>query len=163
MSGHSEKGLEKCKYGPTLGGLPIRVQRNFFGRQVDSFISPLKSSHPSLDGKEGVFIRAPAILELLDKEKTSEDKKNRVEILATVTRTYSSSDNEEGRQNEAEINVNDKKSRREEESVIVACRKKNIFATCFHPELGEEIDVHEYFLEELVGWTKKLPTTSSSS
>ena len=47
-----------------LGLLDVKVNRNAYGRQVDSFEAPLKlafSSKPFI----GVFIRAPRIIELL--------------------------------------------------------------------------------------------------
>ncbi len=49
---------------PLIGGLHVVVNRNFFGRQVDSFETVL--TVPSFDPPEspGVFIRAPAITEL---------------------------------------------------------------------------------------------------
>jgi 5'-phosphate synthase pdxT subunit len=49
---------------PLIGGLHVVVNRNFFGRQVDSFETVL--SVPSFDPPEspGIFIRAPAITEL---------------------------------------------------------------------------------------------------
>jgi 5'-phosphate synthase pdxT subunit len=59
---------------PTLGGLDVSVRRNAFGRQVDSFETPL-----DLSGLEGgplhaVFIRAPWV------ERVGEG----VEVLATA-------------------------------------------------------------------------------
>jgi 5'-phosphate synthase pdxT subunit len=49
---------------PLIGGLHITVNRNYFGRQVDSFETVL--TVPSFDPplSPGVFIRAPAISEL---------------------------------------------------------------------------------------------------
>ena len=46
---------------PRLGLMDIRVRRNAYGRQVDSFESPIEM--PSLRGEPfpGVFIRAPVI------------------------------------------------------------------------------------------------------
>jgi 5'-phosphate synthase pdxT subunit len=49
---------------PLIGGLHVTVNRNFFGRQLDSFETTL--SVPSFDPplSKGIFIRAPAITEL---------------------------------------------------------------------------------------------------
>jgi 5'-phosphate synthase pdxT subunit len=46
---------------PPLGALDVTVERNAFGRQIDSFTSPVRLD--SLGGQEfeGVFIRAPRI------------------------------------------------------------------------------------------------------
>lgn len=62
---------------PLLGGLDVTVNRNYFGRQVDSFEAlldaPLLGSEPT----PAVFIRAPAITEIGAK----------VEPLAELTST----------------------------------------------------------------------------
>ncbi len=44
----------------SLGVLDISVERNAYGRQLDSFVTTL-SSDGSFDGVEAVFIRAPVI------------------------------------------------------------------------------------------------------
>ena len=44
----------------------MKVSRNFFGRQIDSFESEVTLKNSMLDGQtnyKGVFIRAPAVLE----------------------------------------------------------------------------------------------------
>lgn len=45
----------------SLAAIDIEVERNAFGRQIDSFISPLASNRPEWKDLEGVFIRAPRI------------------------------------------------------------------------------------------------------
>jgi 5'-phosphate synthase pdxT subunit len=49
---------------PLIGGLHVTVNRNYFGRQLDSFETTL--TVPSFDPpfSPGIFIRAPAIVEL---------------------------------------------------------------------------------------------------
>lgn len=49
---------------PLIGGLHVTVNRNYFGRQVDSFETTLNV--PSFDPPigPGIFIRAPAIIEI---------------------------------------------------------------------------------------------------
>lgn len=49
---------------PLIGGLHVTVNRNYFGRQVDSFETILNV--PSFDPpvSPGIFIRAPAIVEI---------------------------------------------------------------------------------------------------
>ena len=44
-----------------LGVLDIDIERNAYGRQVDSFITRLEDAVPELRGAEAVFIRAPII------------------------------------------------------------------------------------------------------
>jgi len=48
----------------SLQAIAIDVERNAFGRQIDSFIGPLESDIPEWQGTEGVFIRAPRIRNL---------------------------------------------------------------------------------------------------
>ncbi len=48
---------------PTLGALDITVQRNAFGRQLDSFEADLEIAGLEGGSFRGVFIRAPAIVE----------------------------------------------------------------------------------------------------
>jgi pyridoxal 5'-phosphate synthase pdxT subunit len=47
---------------PKLGLLNVKVRRNAYGTQVDSFRSPLETLVPGAERLEGVFIRAPKIL-----------------------------------------------------------------------------------------------------
>jgi 5'-phosphate synthase pdxT subunit len=49
---------------PLIGGLHVTVNRNYFGRQVDSFETTLNVSCFDPAPSPGVFIRAPAITEL---------------------------------------------------------------------------------------------------
>jgi pyridoxal 5'-phosphate synthase pdxT subunit len=46
---------------PLLGGLDVTVNRNFFGRQVDSFEVDLDAPMLGADPSHAIFIRAPAI------------------------------------------------------------------------------------------------------
>ena len=49
---------------PLLGGLDVTVNRNFFGRQVDSFETMLDAPALGPEPLPAVFIRAPAITEI---------------------------------------------------------------------------------------------------
>ncbi|XP_004506773.1 probable pyridoxal 5'-phosphate synthase subunit PDX2 [Cicer arietinum] len=119
-----------------VGGLDCTVHRNFFGSQIQSFETEL--AVPELASKEGgpetfrgVFIRAPAIL----------DVGPEVQVLADYpvpSDKVTSSDS----------SVEDKKENAEEENkVIVAVRQGNILATAFHPELTADTRWHSYFLK----------------
>ncbi|XP_061369234.1 probable pyridoxal 5'-phosphate synthase subunit PDX2 [Gastrolobium bilobum] len=119
-----------------IGGLDCTVHRNFFGSQIQSFEADL--SVPELASKEGgpetfrgIFIRAPAILEVGPE----------VQVLAgypVPSDRLLSSDS----------SIEDKKENAQEESkVIVAVRQGNILATAFHPELTADTRWHSYFLK----------------
>ena len=91
--------------------MDIEVQRNAYGRQVDSFETEL--SFPSL-GEEsfhGVFIRAPVI----QKVDTG------VETLCRLN------------------------------GHAVAVKQGNILACAFHPELTDDLRLHKYFLDSVLG------------
>ena len=45
----------------SLGIVDMTVERNAYGRQVDSFIARIEDAVPALRGAEAVFIRAPRI------------------------------------------------------------------------------------------------------
>lgn len=47
-----------------LGVLDITVRRNAYGRQIDSFHSPVRTTLPQIGIVDGVFIRAPKITAL---------------------------------------------------------------------------------------------------
>nr|KAG5701956.1 hypothetical protein BaRGS_034538 [Batillaria attramentaria] len=79
------KQLEHQKEGgqSSLGVTDTLVSRNYFGRQVDSFEADLAITNPELlndphqkkEYSRGVFIRAPAVLEVNDPS---------VEVLAAM-------------------------------------------------------------------------------
>ncbi|XP_054784455.1 probable pyridoxal 5'-phosphate synthase subunit PDX2 [Prosopis cineraria] len=119
-----------------IGGLDCTVHRNFFGSQIQSFEAKL--SVPELASKEGgpetfrgIFIRAPAILEVGPE----------VQILADFpvpSKRLLGSD----------LSLEDQKENVEGEGkVIVAVRQGNMLGTAFHPELTADTRWHSYFLK----------------
>ncbi|XP_062171490.1 probable pyridoxal 5'-phosphate synthase subunit PDX2 [Alnus glutinosa] len=119
-----------------IGGLDCTVHRNFFGCQIQSFEAEL--SVPDLASKEGgpetfrgVFIRAPAILEVGPE----------VQVLAD----YPVPSNKVLFSNSA-VEMQEEKNW-SEKKVIVAVRQGNLLATAFHPELTADTRWHSYFLK----------------
>lgn len=90
----------------SLGALDIAIERNAYGRQIDSSImtAPTKLQGPAL---EMVFIRAPRI------ERVGPG----VQVLA------------------------------ERESHPVLVKQGQVLAATFHPELSDDLRVHELFLD----------------
>ena len=86
-------------------GLDVRLQRNGFGAQQESFSAKLISKQ--FPNFQGIFIRAPRFL-LTGKN---------VEILANWNK----------------------------EAVLV--RQNNILAASFHPELGDDMQIHNFFIK----------------
>ncbi|XP_031256454.1 probable pyridoxal 5'-phosphate synthase subunit PDX2 [Pistacia vera] len=119
-----------------VGGLDCTVHRNFFGSQIQSFEAELLV--PKLASKEGgpetfrgVFIRAPAVLEVGPEVEVLVDypvPSNKV--------LYSSSTVEIQEENAMP-----------EMKVIVAVKQGNLLATAFHPELTADTRWHSYFLK----------------
>ena len=97
--------------------MDIKVKRNAFGRQKDSFEREI-----SILGKDfqGVFIRAPAVEEVFnleDSKHLENSKIGGVEILSEI------------------------------DSEIIAVQQGKNLAIAFHPELTEDTRLHEYFLK----------------
>lgn len=91
-----------------LGLIDLEVERNAYGRQIDSFVDTVRLQLGDETAEmEGVFIRAPKI------------KKMGAEVKAI------------GFHNE----------------VVVAARQEHILAVSFHPELTEDIRLHQHFIE----------------
>ena len=53
-------GRDATERPPRLGLIDVTVERNAYGRQVDSFVTPIELCEP-LGSMEGVFIRAPRL------------------------------------------------------------------------------------------------------
>lgn len=108
---------------PLLEVMDITVERNAFGRQVDSFEVDLRV--PALEDPErplhAVFIRAPLI----------ESVGQGVEVLAELP--SNGSPTAASAQSGAEAR-------------IVAARQGRWLATAFHPELTDDMRFHRYFL-----------------
>jgi len=86
--------------------MDIKVKRNAYGSQIDSFKRNVVINEISSETLPLVFIRGPLITEVF----------NDAQIICTVD------DN------------------------IVAAKQKNMFATSFHPELTDNLEVHKYFI-----------------
>ncbi len=102
---------------PLAGLMDIRVRRNAFGRQLDSFEADLDV--PAFGGApfHAVFIRAPLI----------ESVGSGVEVLATLENAGAGAPGSE--------------------ATIVAAKQDRLLATSFHPELTHDGRFHEYFLK----------------
>ncbi|GMH10945.1 hypothetical protein Nepgr_012786 [Nepenthes gracilis] len=133
-----------------VGGLDCTVHRNFFGSQIQSFEADL--SIPHLADKEGgpsnfrgIFIRAPAILEVGPE----------VEVLAEVSVPSNKATNSNSSECSQELN-----------KVIVAVKQGNLLGTAFHPELTADTRWHSYFLKmvsEVGEATSSVVTASGDS
>ncbi|THC93428.1 hypothetical protein EYZ11_007087 [Aspergillus tanneri] len=149
-----------------IGGLDVRVNRNHFGRQTESFQAQLDM--PFLDPSSpqppypAVFIRAPVVekilphhegiqVEEISREETvvapSKHAKDaaaldavssHVEVLATVPRRAAKLASV-GKHIDPEPEAGD----------IVAVKQGNVFGTSFHPELTGDARIHSWWLRQV--------------
>ncbi|KAJ5171833.1 hypothetical protein N7492_004426 [Penicillium capsulatum] len=147
-----------------IGGLDVRVNRNHFGRQAESFQAQLDL--PFLGEKAEpfpvVFIRAPIVECILPHQEgiqAGEDERDdtvvapsrqakdaaaeaataeHVEVLATLSGPASRIATQ-GR----DINPD------EETGDVVAVRQGNVFGTSFHPELTGDARIHAWWLQQV--------------
>jgi 5'-phosphate synthase pdxT subunit len=95
---------------PILGLMDVRVNRNAFGRQRDSFETDLhiKGIENDAEPFHAVFIRAPIVQHAGDS----------VTVLAQI-----------------------------DNGPVVAVRQQHMLGTSFHPELTDDLRVHQYFYD----------------
>ncbi len=139
---------QKAGGQPLLGGLRVTVNRNFFGRQTESFETLLRVPALGPEPCPAVFIRAPAITAV----------EPDVEVLATLTvapflrlgprRDRAGEKRAVGDTIESGDTAGSRGATEEVPTeVIVAVRQGAILATAFHPELTDDVRWHRLFLE----------------
>ncbi|KAK3319160.1 PdxT/SNO family [Apodospora peruviana] len=118
-----------------VGGLDVRVLRNRYGTQIQSFVADLRL--PFLGETDttpfrGVFIRAPVVEEIISPSAEAvtpgDGKKEPVEVMGVYR----------------------KPSEGGEDDDIVAVRQRNVFGTSFHPELTSDIRIHVWWLKQVL-------------
>ena len=150
-----------------IGGLDVRVHRNYFGRQTESFEAalhlPFLREWGGSDADKpfrGVFIRAPVIEMLLApfeekqvreevddgvvmapllKEPGPNNQPKQVEVMATLP----------GR-SKALKELPEAANLQEETGNIVAVMQGNVFGTSFHPELTKDTRIHRWWLKRVI-------------
>ncbi|XP_042510374.1 probable pyridoxal 5'-phosphate synthase subunit PDX2 [Macadamia integrifolia] len=119
-----------------VGGLDCTVNRNFFGGQLQSFetellVPEIAATEGGPSTFRGVFIRAPAVLEVGPE----------VQVLAYYSvPSNNSAESKSNSENQLETPVS-------KERVIVAIKQGNLLGTAFHPELTADTRWHSYFLK----------------
>lgn len=167
----SESANRTKKGGQELiGGLDVRVNRNHFGRQVESFEAnldlPFLAQASVEDSKQpfhSVFIRAPVVEKVLPhKEGIQAEEAGKEGTVVAPARVPV---DEVARQDfDAEVEVmarlpghaktltDDEATARStgEEGDIIAVRQGNVFGTSFHPELTGDARIHVWWLEQVL-------------
>ncbi|TVY75880.1 putative pyridoxal 5'-phosphate synthase subunit PDX2 [Lachnellula suecica] len=156
-----------------IGGLDVRVNRNHFGRQVESFQADLEL--PFLyqaDGEDfdtsrnpfrAIFIRAPIVEKLLPHVPgIQQDEANMDETVIAPSRAIDEAVAKDIKLADVEIMgrlpgrtaaVKDDATKEKldaEAGDIIAVRQANVFGTSFHPELTGDPRIHVWWLEQVV-------------
>lgn len=97
-----------------LGLMEMKVLRNVYGRQIDSFEADIKIDELGGKSFRAVFIRAPVIERVWGQTKVWAECKQR----------------------------------------IIGAKKGNILALTFHPELTDDLRIHQYFLKLVAAFSK---------
>ncbi|KAK0714501.1 PdxT/SNO family [Lasiosphaeris hirsuta] len=132
-----------------VGGLDVRVLRNRYGTQIQSFVADIQL--PFLGEAEkpfrGVFIRAPVVDEIIITPSVASQKTPEPVEVMGVFRKVGSTDVDGG----------------SVEEDIVAVRQRNVFGTSFHPELTDDIRIHVWWLKQVLDTArhKGLPVDSA--
>ncbi|KHN98937.1 pyridoxine [Metarhizium album ARSEF 1941] len=121
-----------------VGGLGVRVHRNHFGRQIESFQSDLELPFLGEGAAPfpGVFIRAPVVEEILKGSGPGED----VQVLAKLP----------GRLNKIKAGVSQANTK-DDSGDIIAVKQSNVLGTSFHPELTNDVRIHAWWLKSILG------------
>ncbi|WPH04926.1 Hypothetical protein R9X50_00782300 [Acrodontium crateriforme] len=135
-----------------IGGLDVRVQRNYFGRQVESFeadldLSFLENGPPF----HSVFIRAPVVEKVL--QSTSSLPATGNVVTAPTKRPTDAPVEILGRLVGRAQTIRNKTANAEAlgaEGDIIAVRQGNVFGTAFHPELTGDARIHTWWLQQVV-------------
>jgi 5'-phosphate synthase pdxT subunit len=124
-----------------IGGLDVRVVRNHFGRQAESFIAPIDLPFLGLDTTpfDCVFIRAPIVDCILTKGSGTTAIPNDLVSAPKIDDTTI-----------GPVEVLARYKNKAGEESIVAVRQGNRFGTSFHPELTPDTRVHEWWLSNFV-------------
>jgi 5'-phosphate synthase pdxT subunit len=155
-----------------IGGLDVRVNRNHFGRQTESFQAPLylpfldpaenSSSGMSSQPFTGIFIRAPVVEKVLPTVEgiQTEEQKREETVVAPTRQSGAIGDDVEilaklpgraARLTESGVSIAAEKDAGD----IIAVRQGNVFGTSFHPELMTDSRIHEWWLRQIEAAVEK--------
>jgi pyridoxal 5'-phosphate synthase pdxT subunit len=156
-----------------IGGLDVRVNRNHFGRQVESFQANLDLPFlQQADGEDfntsqkpfrAIFIRAPIVEKLLPHVSgIQQDEAKAEETVIAPSRAIDETVAKDIKLADVEImgvllgrtaSVKDDEMKEKldaEAGDIIAVRQANVFGTSFHPELTGDPRIHVWWLEQVV-------------
>jgi 5'-phosphate synthase pdxT subunit len=153
-----------------VGGLDVRVNRNHFGRQTESFQANLALPFLGEDAAQKpfrcVFIRAPVVEKILPHKtgvQTEEAKGDDTVVAPSKTPGDELAEEEVHKDVEVMAKISTRapaiRDKQEHEHTdkedIIAVRQGNVFGTSFHPELTEDPRIHVWWLEEVARAVQK--------
>ncbi len=154
-----------------IGGLDVRVNRNHFGRQIESFEANLDLLFlQDVHGKDfdisrlpfrAIFIRAPVVERLLPNVIGMQEGEAKVEdTVIAPSRAMDENVARKIKLGNVEIMATlpgrtatirySETSPDSEAGDIIAVRQANVFGTSFHPELTGDPRIHLWWLEQVV-------------
>ncbi|KAJ4466647.1 SNO glutamine amidotransferase [Lentinula edodes] len=118
-----------------LGGMSIKIARNGWGSQVESFEVPLELNgiKESTRPFQAFFIRAPVVLEF-----SSLHDESPITVVARIPL------------NLLPPSLIEENMTEDDPRTVVALRQGRHLLTTFHPELTEDDRFHEYFVQSCV-------------
>ncbi|KAJ5933604.1 hypothetical protein N7454_005933 [Penicillium verhagenii] len=147
-----------------IGGLDVRVNRNHFGRQAESFQAPLDLQFLGETAAPfpAVFIRAPIVECILPHQKGIQvGEVDREDTVVAPSRPTKDAVAEAATADNVEVlatlsgpaariatqsrNI----SPDEEVGDVIAVRQGNVFGTSFHPELTGDARIHAWWLRQV--------------
>ena len=140
----------------------MRVNRNYFGRQTESFEADLalpfltRGGESSVSPFNGIFIRAPVVEKLLPVVHGEQE----IEAKREDTVVAPSKEGLEELQPVKIMAMLPGRSRILKEKIaadgvedeigdIIAVKQGNVFGTSFHPELTDDARIHEWWLKHV--------------
>ena len=151
-----------------IGGLDVRVNRNHFGRQTESFetdldIPFLASEQNQLSSFRGIFIRAPIVekvLPVVSGEQVDEARRRDTVVAPIRTAKDEAAAEKVNQPVEVMARLPDRTKRApgyvnqgmdvdNDAGDIIAVRQGNVFGTSFHPELTRDSRIHVWWLEQV--------------
>ena len=153
-----------------IGGLDVRVNRNHFGRQIESFQTdiylPFLADVEDLPAGPfpGIFIRAPVVERILPHVEGVQKQEQQMEETV-VAPSKAPKDDRAKKAMAGEVKVMaslpgrlkkvgdvglDTLATEEDIGDIVAVKQGNVFGTSFHPELTADIRIHVWWLTQVL-------------
>ena len=153
-----------------IGGLDVRVNRNHFGRQTESFEADIvlpflganssgEGSGEGLDPFRGIFIRAPVVeklLPLVSGQQTEEATRDDTVIAPSRPAAKDAAKMAIDQPVEIMATLPGRGARSVDKlntenadkgtGDIIAVRQGNVFGTSFHPELTQDARIHVWWL-----------------